>query len=148
MRIWRNTILYLPPQHKKLPKADLRMQKCIWLGTVSETGENYVATETGVQKVRTARRLQLTRLQLRPRATEPGFRHTLGATTKHLQPVIRNTVGHATTIVRKETSYTRLWTTDERDGRHRRGTRNKTTTHYVTSTTSVNIDVKFATTPG
>ena len=23
------TLLYLPPQHKKLPKADLRMQKCI-----------------------------------------------------------------------------------------------------------------------
>ena len=52
------TLLYLPPQHKKLPKADLRMQKCIWLGKVSETGENYVATESGVQKVRTVRRLQ------------------------------------------------------------------------------------------
>ena len=52
------TLLYLPPQHKKLPKADLRMQKCIWLGQVSETGENYVATESGVQKVRTVRRLQ------------------------------------------------------------------------------------------
>ena len=34
------------------------MQKCIWLGKVSETGENYVATESGVQKVRTVRRLQ------------------------------------------------------------------------------------------
>ena len=33
------TLLYLPPQHKKLPKADLRMQKCIWPGKVSETGE-------------------------------------------------------------------------------------------------------------
>ena len=52
------TLLHLPPQHKKLPKADLRMQKCIWLGKVSETGENYVAPETGVQKVRTVRRLQ------------------------------------------------------------------------------------------
>ena len=52
------TLLYLPPQHKKLPKADLRMQKCIWLGKVSETGENYVATESGVQKVRTVQRLQ------------------------------------------------------------------------------------------
>ena len=51
------TLLYLPPQHKKLPKADLRMQKCIWLGKVSETGQNYVATESGVQKVRTVRRL-------------------------------------------------------------------------------------------
>ena len=29
---FRKTLLYLPPQHKKLPKADLRMQKCIWLG--------------------------------------------------------------------------------------------------------------------
>ena len=95
------TLLYLPPQHKKLPKADLRMQKCIWLGKVSETGENYVATETGVQKVRTVRRLQVTRLQLRPRATKQSFRHTLGATTKHLQPVICNTVGHATTSSEK-----------------------------------------------
>ena len=38
------TLLYLPPQHKKLPKADLQMQKCIWPGKVPETGENYVAT--------------------------------------------------------------------------------------------------------
>ena len=52
------TLLYLPPQHKKLPEADLRMQKCIWLGKVSETGENYVATESGIQNVRTVRRLQ------------------------------------------------------------------------------------------
>ena len=52
------TLLYLPPQHKQLPKADLRMQKCIWLGKVSETGENYVATEQGVLKARTVRRLQ------------------------------------------------------------------------------------------
>ena len=48
----------MPPQHKSLPKAELRMQKCIWLGKVSETGENYVATEQGVTKVRTVRRLQ------------------------------------------------------------------------------------------
>ena len=134
------TLLYLPPQHKKLRKADLRMQKCIWLGEVSETGENYVATETGVQKVRTVRRLQ------------PDFNCdlvlTLGATTEHLQPVICNTVGHATTIVREETIYARLRTTNERDGRHRRGTRNKTTTRYVTSTTFVDIDVKFTTTTG
>ena len=52
------TLLYPPPQHKKLPKADLRTQKCIWLGQVSETGENHVATESGVQKARTVRRLQ------------------------------------------------------------------------------------------
>ena len=52
------TLLYLPPQHKQLPKADLRMQKCIWLGKVSETGENYVATAQGVLKARTVRRLQ------------------------------------------------------------------------------------------
>ena len=26
------TLLYLSPQHRKLLKADLRMQKCIWLG--------------------------------------------------------------------------------------------------------------------
>ena len=38
--------------------ALLQMQKCIWLAKVSETGENYVATESGVQKVRTVRRLQ------------------------------------------------------------------------------------------
>ena len=52
------TLLYLPPQHKKLPKADLRTQKCIWLGKVSETGESYVATEQGVLKARTVKRLQ------------------------------------------------------------------------------------------
>ena len=48
----------MPPQHKSLPEAELRMQKRIWLGKVSETGENYVATEQGVTKVRTVRRLQ------------------------------------------------------------------------------------------
>ena len=52
------------------------------------------------------------------------------------------------TIVREETIYARLRTTDERDGRHCRGTRNKTTTRYVTSTASVDIDVKFTTTTG
>ena len=51
------TLLYLPPQLKTLLLADLR-QKCIWLGKISETGENYVATESGIQKVRTVRRLQ------------------------------------------------------------------------------------------
>ena len=50
------TLLCLPPQHKKLPKADL--QKCMWLGKVSKTEENYVATEQGVLKARTVRRLQ------------------------------------------------------------------------------------------
>ena len=64
------TLLYLPPQHKKLQIADLRMQKCIWLGKVSETGENYVATESGVQKVRTVRRLQ------------PDFKHDLALLNK------------------------------------------------------------------
>ena len=68
------------------------MQKCIWLGQASEAGENYVATEQGVLKVRTVRRLQ------------PNTKQSL-----------RNTVGHATTIVRKETSYTRRWTTDVTD---------------------------------
>ena len=53
-----DALLYMPPQHKSLPKAELRMQKCIWLGKVSETGENYVATEQGVTKVRTVRKLQ------------------------------------------------------------------------------------------
>ena len=136
------TLLYLPPQHKKLPKADLRMQKCIWLGKVSETGENFVATEAGVQKVRTVRRLQ------------PDFKYdlallnTMGTTTEHLQPVVRNTVGHATTTVREEKAHARFRTTDERDGRHRCGTRNKTTTHYTTSTTSVYINVEFTTTTG
>ena len=57
-----------------------------------------------------------TRLQIRSRTAKQSFRHTLGATTEHLQPVICNTVGHATTIVREETIYARLRTTDERDG--------------------------------
>ena len=88
------------------------------------------------------------RLQIRSGTVEQSFRHTLGTTTEHLQPVICNTVGHATTIIREETVYARLRTTNERHGRHRRGTCNKTTTHYATSTTSVNIDVKFTTTTG
>ena len=39
-------------------RVELRMQNCIWLGKISETSENYVATEQGVTKVRTVRRLQ------------------------------------------------------------------------------------------
>ena len=38
--------------------------------------------------------------------TKQSFRHTsgaLGATTEHVQPVIRNTVGHATPIVSRQT---------------------------------------------
>ena len=137
------TLLYLPPQHKKLPKADLRMQKCIWLGKVSETGQNYVATESGVQKVRTVRRLQ------------PDFRHDLALLNKvsgtpwaPRRNTFRNTVGYATTTVREKKVHSRFWTTDECDGRHRCRTRNKTTTHYTTSTTSIYIDVKFTTTTG
>ena len=42
------TLLYMPPHGKSLPKAELRMQKCIWLGKVSETGVN----KEGVTKVR------------------------------------------------------------------------------------------------
>ena len=137
------TLLYLPPQHKKLPKADLRMQKCIWLGKVSEPGDYYVATESGVLKVRTVRRLQ------------PDFKYELallskvtGAPSEHLQPVVRNTVGYATTTVREKKVHARFRTTDERDGRHRCGTPNKTTARRTTSTTSVYIDVKFTNTTG
>ena len=138
------TLLYLPPQRKKLPKADLRMQKCIWLGKVSETGENYVATESkGTNSTGTT-----TGLQTRPRAVEQSFRHIMGTTTEHLQPVVRNAVGYATTTVREKKVHTRLRTTDERDGRHRCGTRNKTTTRHTASTTSIYIDVKFTTTTG
>ena len=63
-------LLYLPPQHKKLPIADLRMQKCIWLGKVSETGKIYVVTESGIQKVRRVWRLQ------------PDFKHDLALLNK------------------------------------------------------------------
>ena len=69
------TLLYLPPQHKKIPKADLQMQKCIWLEKVSETGENYVATRRTESKNSTE---TTTRLQPRPRVTSnQSFRHTL-----------------------------------------------------------------------
>ena len=34
------TLVDLPPQHKKLPEAGLRTQECSWLGKASETGEN------------------------------------------------------------------------------------------------------------
>ena len=49
-----------------------------------------------------------TRLQIRSRTGKQSFRRTLGATTEHLQPVICNTVGHATTIAREKTIYARL----------------------------------------
>ena len=87
-------------------------------------------------------------LQIRPRAVEQSFRRTMGTTTEHLQPVVRNTVGYATTTVQEKKVHARFRTTDERDGRHRCGIRNKTTTRYTTSTTSVYIDVKFTTTTG
>ena len=32
-------LLCMPPQHKSLPKAELRMQICIWLGKASEAGK-------------------------------------------------------------------------------------------------------------
>ena len=89
-----------------------------------------------------------TGLQIRPRTVEQSFRHTMGTTTEHLQPIVRNTVGYATTTVREKKVHARFRTTDERYGRHRCGTRNKTTTHYTTSATSVYIDVKFTTTTG
>ena len=78
-----------------------------------------------------------------------GIRRTKGSTTtEHLQPIVRNTVGYANTTIREKKVHARFRTTNERYGRHRCGTRNKTTTHYTTSTTSVNIDVKFTTTTG
>ena len=136
------TLLYLPPQHKKLPKAELRMQKCIWLEKVSETGENDVATESGVQKVRTARRLQ------------PDFKYDLALLNKvsgtpwaprrnTYNPSFATLLDTQLQTVREKKVHARFRTTDERDGRHRCGTRNKTTTHYTTSTTSVYIDVKL-----
>ena len=141
------TLLYLPPQHKKLPKADLRMQKCIWLGKVSETGKNYVATESGVQKVRTVRRLQ------------PDFKYDL---------VLLNKVSGTPWAPRRNTynpSFATLLDTQLQPSEKRRSTQDfgqqtnatddivaepatKTTTRYTTSTTSVYIDVKFTTTTG
>ena len=135
------TLLYLPPQHKKLPKADLRMQKCIWLGKVSETGENYVATESGVQKVRTVRRLQ------------PHFKYDLA---------LLNKVSGTPWASRRNTynpSFATLLDTQLQPSEKRRSTQDfgqqtnatddiATTTHHTTSTTSVHIDVKFTTTTG
>ena len=141
------TLLYLPPQHKKLPKADLRMQKCIWLGKVSETWRKL--RRNGIRRTKGTNSTETTTgLQIRPRTVEQSFRHTMGTTTEHLQPIVRNTVGYATTTVREKKVHARFRTTNERYGRHRCGTRNKTTTRYTTSTTSVHIDVKFTTTTG
>ena len=36
-----------------------------------------------------------TGLQIQPRTVEQSFRRTTGTTTEHLQPIVRNTVGHA-----------------------------------------------------
>ena len=55
-----------------------------------------------------------TGLQIRPRAVEQSFRHTMGTTTEHLQPIVRNTVGYATTTVRERKAHARFRTTDER----------------------------------
>ena len=114
------------PLGKKLRASNLRIwrnrRKLLRNRTRRAESKNSTATTTG--------------LQLRSCVTKQGFRHTLGATTEHLQPVIRNTVGHTTPIARKETIYTRRWTTDVRDGRHRHGTCNDSTARYVTSTSS------------
>ena len=136
-----DTLLYLPRRHKKLPQAFDECRNAFGSEKFPKP-ERTIATESTNSTETTAG------LQLRPRATKQSLRRTLGATTEDLQPVICNTVGHATTIVREETSYTRRRTTDERDGRYCRGTRNETTARYVTSTTSVDLDVKFTTTTG
>ena len=54
LRIWQNTTL----PSTTAQETSESTQKCIWLGKVSETGENYVATKQGVLKARTVRRLQ------------------------------------------------------------------------------------------
>ena len=120
-------------------------------------------TSSGSEKFRNRRKLRrngirrtkgtnstetTTGLQIRTRTVGQSFRRTMGTTTEHLQPIVRNTVGYAATTVREKKVHARFWTTNERDGRHRCGTRNKTTTHYTTSTTSVYIDVKVTTTTG
>ena len=140
------TLLYLPPQHKKLPKSrptdaemhlarkSFRNRRKLRRNGIRRTkGKNSTETTTG--------------LQIRPRTVKQSFRYTMGTTTEHVQPVICDTVGHATTTVREEKVHARFRTTDERDGRHRCGTRNKTSTDYTTSTTSVYINVKFTTLP-
>ena len=74
------TLLYLPPQHKKLSKADLRMQKCIWLGKVSETGENY--SRNGIRRTEGTNSAETTTgLQIRPRRNtcNPSFATLLDA---------------------------------------------------------------------
>ena len=57
-----------------------------------------------------------TGLQIRPRTVEQSFRHTMGITTEHLQPIVRNTVGYATTTVREKKVHARFRTTNERYG--------------------------------
>ena len=129
------TLLYLPPQHKKLPKADLRMQKCIWLGKSFRNRRKL--RRNGIRRTKGTNSTETTTgLQILPRTVEQSFRHTMGTTTEHLQPIVRNTVGYATTTVREKKVHARFRTTNERYGRHRCGTRNKTTTRYTTSTTS------------
>ena len=85
------TLLYLPPQHKKLPKADLRMRNRRRLP------RNGIRRTKGTNSTETT-----TRLQIRPRTVEQSLRHTMGTTTEHLQPIVRNTVGYATTTVREK----------------------------------------------
>ena len=146
LRIWRDTTLpstttQETPKSRPtdaelhLARKSFRNRRKLRRNGIRRTkGTNSAETTTG--------------LQIRPRTIEQSFRHTVGTTTEHLQPIVRNTVGCATTTVREKKVHARFRTTNERYGRHRCGTRNKTTTHHTTSTTSVNIDVKFTTTTG
>ena len=71
-------------QRNRCGAPQLRMQKCIWLGKVSETGETTSqqnATEQGVLKARTVRQLQ------------PDFNLTLRFETR--SPALGGSIGYA-----------------------------------------------------
>ena len=70
---FRKTLLHMPPQHKSLPKAELRMQK--WLGKVSETGE--IRGYRTRSDESTHGEETTTGLQIRPRTTEQDNRNSM-----------------------------------------------------------------------
>ena len=99
-RIWRNTETSKSrPMNAemRLARKSFRNRRTLRRNRTRRT-ESKNSTET------------TTELQIRPRVTKQSSRRTLSATTEHLQlqPVIRNTVGHATSIVGEVRSLTSI----------------------------------------
>ena len=93
VRIWRNTTLpstATQETSKGRPNAEMHLA---WKSFRNRGKLRRNRTRRTKSKKRPE---TTTGLQIRPRVVKQSFRRTLGATTEHLQPIIRDTVGHAT----------------------------------------------------